>query len=526
MRKIREVLRLKFEQGLSCRTIAASCHICATAVHEYLRRAQAAGLCWPLPQELGDDELERLLFPPALPSGTARPLPDFGYISRELRRKGVTLFLLWEEYRRAHPQGYGYSRYCELYAEYAGKAEPRMRQAHKAGEKLFVDYAGHTVPVMHPSGEVREAQVFVATLGASDYTYAEVTWTQSLEDWIGSHVRAFEFFGGVPEIVIPDNLKAGVTRPCPYEPEINPSYLEMAKHYGAAIIPARIARPRDKAKVETHVLNVERRVLAPLRNRVFLNLQECNLAIKELLTIFNLRPLQQLAGSRRQLFVEIDAPALRPLPIEAYSFGLWKKARVGIDYHIALEHCFYSVPYALAKEEVEVRLSQRIVEIFHQGQRVASHPRCLKPNQHQTQNEHMPVAHQVHQEWTPERLVKWAAQTGTATAQVVGAIMLSRAHTQQGFRSCLGVLRLSKGYGPGRLEAACARAISIGSPTYKSVLSILQTKLDQAPTTMSLPEVGTDHPNIRGATYYRNIQPQEKDSTHVEPSHQRQTAHP
>jgi transposase len=504
MRKVREVLRLKFGQGLSNRAIATACNIGVGTVHEYLRRASAAELSWPVPGSLTDTDIEARLFPPP-PSGE-RPQPDFPSIAREVRRKGVTLTLLWEEYREQHPSGYGRSQFCDLFRAYAARLEPRMRLTHKAGEKLFVDYAGMTIDVVDPdTGEIRSAAVFVATLGASDYTYVEATWTQSLEDWIGSHVRAFEFFGGVPEIVVPDNLKSGVTSPCYYEPDINPSYQEMANYYNVAILPARIKRPRDKAKVENHVLNAERRILAPLRNRRFIGLSQCNQAIRELLAGLNERAFQQMPGSRRELFHELDAPALRPLPEHPYSFGLWKKARVSIDYHVSIDRAFYSVPYALVREQVGVRISERIIELFHKGQRIASHPRTRRAGAYVTDSSHMPSAHQAYQDWTPQRLADWARRTGGATAEVVETIMATRAHPQQGFRSCLGIMNLAKSFGPQRLEAACARALAIGSPSYRSIRSILDNKLDQAPLpSNNVPTAPhLSHSNIRGADYYQ-----------------------
>jgi transposase len=522
MRKVREVLRLKWEQGRTNRDIGIACRIGATTVQECLRRASSAGLSWPLPENLTDETLEAALYPPPPPTSAGRPLPDLDYVTRELRRKGVTLFLLWEEYRARHPTGFGYSRFCELYGEHAAKLDPRMRQVHRAGEKLFVDYAGQTLEVVdRATGEIREVQVFVATLGASDFTYVEATWTQTLPDWIGSHVRVFEFLGGVPEIVVPDNLKSGVTSACYFEPDINPTYLDMARHYGVAIIPARPGKPRDKAKVENHVLNAERRILAPLRDRRFFSLDEVNTAIWERLELLNDRSFQQLQGTRRQLFREIDEPALRPLPVEPYSFAVWRKARVHVDYHVAVDHCFYSVPYTLLREEVDVRLSERVVEIFFKNQRVASHPRSARPNAHVTVAEHMPRAHRSYQEWTPERLVRWASQTGGATAAVVEQILSRRVHPQQGFRSCLGVMRLGKEYGTDRLEAACARALHIGSPTYKSISSILLNRLDGVATEPG-PELtaaewsgsgpphrraAAGHANIRGAAYYKQADP-------------------
>lgn len=508
MRTIREVLRLRLDQKLSYREVSTACQIGPTSVHEYLRRAAAAGLGWPLPEGLSDAALEELLFPTVFVPRAERVPPDLEHVAHELRRKGVTLFLLWEEYRHNQPKAYGYSRFCELYQAYSEKLDPRMRQVHRAGEKLFVDYAGQTMEIVdRATGQVRQAQIFVATLGASDYTYAEATWTQSVEDWIGSHVRAFAFFGGVPEIVVPDNLKSGITTSCAYEPVLNPSYQEMARHYGVAVIPARVRKPRDKALVENHVQHVERRVLAALRDRIFLSLEEANLALAEKLEALNARPFQQLQGTRLGLFHELDAPALRPLPEHAYEFGTWKKARVAIDYHVCSEHCFYSVPYTLVREEVELRLSAHVIEIFHRGQRVASHARSFKANQHVTLAAHMPASHQAYGGWSPERLVGWAQKNGPATARVLEEIMGRRQHPAQGYRSCLGVMSLAHTFGSERCEAACLRALAIGSPSYKSIQSILKNKLDQAELPakqLALP--CPDHPNIRGAGYYSKPQ--------------------
>ena len=506
MRNIKEVLRLKFERGLSHRSISRSCGIGVGTVHEYVRRASDAGLGWPLPQDMPDDAVERLLFRRSSEPAAERASPEWSAIARELRRKGVTLGLLWEEYRREHPDGYSYSHFCGLFREFSDASRPTMHQVHKAGEKLFVDYAGQTLGYVDRStGEILQAQIFVATLGASNYTFVDATRTQGQEDWIGSHVRAFAFFGGVAEILVPDNLKSGVVSACRYEPALNPSYAELAAHYGTAIIPARIRKPRDKAKVEGHVLIVERRILAPLRNRTFLGLHQIQEAIAPLLEDLNARPFQKLLGSRKELFEEIDLPALRPLPVEAFSFGHWKKVRVGINYHAEVERSFYSVPYTLVKQEVDARIAERTVEIFHKSQRVASHPRSERPGQYMTTPEHMPTAHREYADWTPDRLVRWAAQSGPSVARTVEDIMGRRSHPQQGFRSCLGIMTLSKKFGPERLEAACARALSIGIPTYKSIASILRNKLDTVPLPERQPAPQKlDHANIRGAGYYQS----------------------
>ena len=505
MRKIKEVLRLKWVSGLSNRQIAASCGIGRPTVSEYLRRAELAGLRWPLPDDLDEARLERLLFPPPpdLPA-QQRGIPDWANIHGELKRPGVTLFLLWQEYRQAYPDGYQYSWFCEHYRAWQGKLDLVMRQDHRAGEKLFVDYAGQTVPVIdQTTGEIRQAQIFVAVLGASNYTYAEATWSQSLPDWIGSHVRTFRFLGGVPELVVPDNLRAGVSKAHRYEPDTNPTYQDMASHYGVAILPTRVRKPRDKAKVESGVLVVERWILASLRHRQFFSLTELNAAISDLLGKLNARSFRKLPGCRRDHFEQLDRPALRPLPAEPYVYAEWKKARVHIDYHVAIDGHYYSVPCALVKKEVEVRLTRHTVECFYRGNRVASHRRSDQKGRHTTLTAHMPESHRQAGEWTPERLKRWAAKTGPATEKLIQVVLASRQHPQQAYRSCLGILRLGKAYGDERLEAACRRALVLGSCRYKSIESILKLRLDEQPLEgqqeLALPDA---HDNIRGPAYY------------------------
>jgi transposase len=506
MRKIKEILRLKWSCRLSHRQIARSCGVGRGTVCDYLSRARRAGLTWEQVVGLDDGKLEGLLFPPAAPrDGRVRPLPEWSMVSTELRRKGVTLALLWEEYKAGHPEGYEYSRFCDLFREWLGRQSLTMRQEHRAGEKTFVDYAGMTVDVVDSeTGEVRLAEVFVAVLGASSYAYAEATWSQGLPDWICSHVRAFEFFGGVTEIVVPDNLKSGVTKACRYEPDLNPTYQEMARHYGIAVIPARPRKPRDKAKVEAGVLLVERWVLACLRNRVFFSLAELNTEIRRLVDKLNGRPMRVLKRSRRELYEALDRPMLNALPDERFEYAEWGKARVNIDYHVEVDGHYYSVPYRLVRKEVEVRLSTKTVELLFASKRVAAHVRSFRRGHHTTVREHMPPAHQADAEWTPERLVRWARGAGPSVAAMVAEIMGSRPHPQQGFRPCLGLLRLGKRYGGARLESACARALHIRSASYKSVKSILEKKLDQQPLP-SPPRAKrvVEHSNIRGAEYYQ-----------------------
>jgi transposase len=416
----------------------------------------------------------------------------------------VTLQLLWDEYKAANPEGFQYSWFCDSYRHWLGKVDVVMRQTHRAGEKLFVDYAGQTVPVIDPqSGEVLDAQIFVAALGASNFTYAEATWTQRLPDWIGSHVRAFNYLGSVPAIVVPDNLKSAVHLAHRYEPELNPTYAEMGQHYGVAIIPTRSARPRDKSKVEVAVLVVERWILARLRNRQFFSLAELNAAIAELLELLNNRPFKKLPGTRRSTFESLDRPALQPLPATPYQYAEWKKVRVNIDYHVAIDKHYYSVPYQLVKQQLEARITTNTVELLHKGKRVASHRRSYQPGRHTTVNAHMPKAHREYAEWTPQRLVRWARETGPATAKLVEVILTSRPHPQHGFRACLGIMRLAKNYTTPRLEAASRRALAIGSCSYKSVESILKNGLDRKPlpaTAIDTPAI--EHDNLRGSDYY------------------------
>jgi len=506
MRKIKQVLRLAWEGGLGRRQIARSLSMSPTTVAEYLRRATMAGLSWPLPEEWDDRQLEARLFP-SLPKAERddRPLPDWVEIRQELARKGVTLLLLWEEHKAIHPDGLQYSQFCDRYRAWSGKLDLVMRQQHRAGEKLFVDYAGQTMPVVDAdTGEIREAQIFVATLGASAYTYAEATWTQSLPDWIASHIRCLEFLGSVPALLIPDNLRSAVSKPCRYEPITNATYEDLSDHYGTAILPTRVRRPRDKAKVENSVLLVERWILARLRHHTFFSLPELNAAIREGLDVLNTKPFKKLPGCRKALFEQLDRPAMKPLPAERYTYAEWKKARVHIDYHVEVLGHYYSVPYQLVKQELDVRITAHTVELLHHNKRVASHRRSALKGRHTTLTEHMPKAHQQYAHWTPQRLVRWAEKTGPATAEVVATILSSRAHPQQGFRSCLGIMRLGKSYGDERLEAACQRALRLGASSYKSLQSILKNGLDR----QALPEAEEAtpepiaHPNIRGGGYY------------------------
>ena len=505
MRKVREVLRLHHVAGLSGRAIARSLKVSPATATKYISRAEEQGLGWPLPESLDDAALERLIVPggPPVPTERVYAHPDWTVVHRELRRKGVTLALLWQEYKAAHPEGMQYSWFCKLYRAWTAKLDVVMRQEHRAGERMFVDYAGQTVPVVdRDTGELREAQVFVAVLGASNYTYAEATWTQTLPDWIASHVRAFSFYGGSTELLIPDNLRSAVSRAHRYEPDTNPTYHDLACHYGVAVLPARVKKPRDKAKAEVGVQVVERWVLAALRHRTFFSLAELNTAIAKLLERLNARPFRKLPGSRRSLFEQIERPALRPLPAQRYVFAEWKKARVNIDYHVEIDRHYYSVPHALVGRQVDVRLTVTTVECLYRGQRVASHVRSPLKGRHTTADEHMPEKHRKMGKWSPERFIRWATTIGPDTAALIGNVLRSRRHPQQAFRSCLGILRLAESHGEDRLEAAAGKAVAIGTNSYRSVESILTHRLDERPGEQIELAIPIEHANIRGSRYY------------------------
>lgn len=503
MRKIKEVLRLKYEGGLSNRAIARSCNICHRTVREYLKRAKGAGIDWPLPEGMDDESLEEMLFPRAHHEAGDVDLPDMAWVHRELKRKGVTRYLLWQEFCETTDRPCSYSRFCEAYRKWSKTADPVMRQDHKAGEKMFVDYAGIKVPITDPAtGEVRDVPVFVAVLGASSYTYAEATAREDLEGFIGAHVRAFEYFGGVVEVIVPDNLKAGVKDPLYYEPDINPTYQEMAVHYGVAVIPARVKRPRDKAKVEVGVQVVERWIIAALRNRTFFSLSELNAAIKELLEKLNHRPFKKLDTHRRKLFEEMEKPALRPLPDRPYRFAIWRRAKVNIDYHIEVNRHYYSVPYQLIGKRVDVRITEHHVEIYHKGKRIAVHIRSNLKGQHTTEDGHMPKSHRAYKKG-PGDITKGAAQIGPHVAQLAEAIMKAKAHPVQGYRAVMGIIGLAKAYSKGRVDAACARALSIKGYSYRSVRSILEKGLDQVPIQPASLALPIEHSNIRGSDYYQ-----------------------
>ena len=507
MRKVREVLRLKHDCGLTDRRIAESCGIARSTVGDYLERAAQAGLSWPLPADLTDLRLDALLFKaPAAVSD--RPAPDCEYIYNELRRwrnVNLTLTQLWIEYQEQHPDGYAYTQFCEYYHRWRGKRDYCMRQEHRAGEKVFVDYCDGLDLVDSQTGELIRTHLFVAVWGHSNFTCAEASLTQSLPDWIGSHVRAFEYFGCAPHVLTPDNLKSGVKKACFYEPEINPTYAELAEHYGCAVLPAKKFKPRYKAKVEVGVLIAQRWILSVLRHRIFHNIAEFNTAIRELLECLNDRKLRKLKLSRRNLFETADRPSATVLPERPYEFAEWKKVRVHIDHHVEVDRHYYSVPYRLIKEQMDARATAGVVEIFHMGERVAAHARSYEPYKYTTLPEHRPPEHQAFAEWTPERMIEWAAKTGPAAAMTAKKIMSSRPHPEQGYRACLGILTsLVNSFGALRVEAACCRALKFNTCSFQSVRSILKSGLDRQSAAGEMAQASLPfHENIRGGQYYQ-----------------------
>lgn len=507
MRKIREIARLHFSLGQSGRAIARACNVSPATVQDYLGRLKVAQLGWPLPPELDSDiALERALFRDTVAAVRTRPLPDFALVCTELRRKHVTKALLWQEYREQHADGVGYSQFCEHYARWLQGVSVVMRQEHRAGEKMFVDFSGDGIEIVSPVGEVVIAKLFVAVLGASNLTYVEAVLHEDLDTWVGCHVRALAYFGGVPELAIPDNLRAGVNVVHRYEPEINRTYSDLAQHYGFAVIPARPRKPRDKAKVEQGVLLAERWIIAALRNHRFSDLFDVNDAIAPLVTRLNERPMRKIGRSRRQMFEAIEKATLRPLPESPYVLATFAKATINIDYHVEFEKHYYSVPYKLRAQierQVELRATSMTVEVYYRNERVASHMRSRVVNGFTTVAEHMPKSHQAHSEWTPTRMISWASTVGPNTAQLVEEIMRRRPHPEQGYRSCLGLIRLSKTFDKVRVEAACTRALRVGTYSQRSVHAILSSGLDREPDprvveARSLP----DHTNVRGPSYY------------------------
>ena len=505
MKQIRHILRLSAE-NISAREMGRRLGVARATAQSYLARIAKAGLVWPLPDGKTDAVLEAQLF---AKSGTAtgarrRVEPDWKQLAREIRRPGVTLMVLWEEYRVIQPCGYGYPRFCDLSRAFEKRLSPVMRQHHEAGDRLSVDCSGKKIGVVDGgTGEIRWAEIFVGVLGASSLVYAEATWTQGLPDWIGAHVRMLRFLGGVPRLLVPDNLKSGVSRASFYDPETNRSYAMMAAHYNITVLPARPRKPKDKARVESGVRFVQRAILGGLRNQTFFTLAEVNAAIAGRVDHINSFVMRRLGTTRRQLFETIEKSALKALPLEDYAYAQWRMARVGIDCHVEVDGFFYSVPHALIRAEVEVRSAGRTIEVFHRGQRVATHGRRYGGRRHGTDREHMPGAHRRYAGWSHERLARWAAGIGPNSEGLILAVLAGRPHPEQGFRTCLGILRLFRGVSKDRAEAVSAHALAIGALNPRSVASIIATGAERkAHKHGQVADDGTavvTHANIRGA---------------------------
>lgn len=506
MRQVIEILRLKHEHRFSVREIARSCGVAPSTVGDYLVRAEAAQLGWPLPEGLGEAELEARLSAITSPRPAGTPplvLPDWAHVQAELRRPNVTLRLLWQEYIRLEPGGLKYSRFCERYQQWRKALEPTLRQVHVPGEKLFVDWAGQSVPIRNAAdGTTQAASVFVAAMGASGKIYAEAFPDQKLASWITAHVHAYAFYGGVPALTVPDNTRTAVNQACRYEPLLHRTYQEMAEYYGTVVLPTRVRKPRDKARVESAVQVAQRQLLAAIRDLVFFSVGELNQALRPRLEQLNAQPFQKLEGSRQQWFQTLDQPKLRPLPPTPFVVATWLEATVNIDYHVVVEHHYYSVPYGLIHQRLEVRLSDTGVELFHKGQRVAAHVRSFQRGKFTTLDAHRPKSHQRYLEWTPSRIIEWARKTGPECARAVEEVMASRPHPEQGFRTCLGIIRLGKRHGDERLEAACRRALHFGTVSYRSIESILEKRLETQPLAVDLPPASPLHENVRGQTYF------------------------
>jgi transposase len=504
MRKLKEVARLLLEFKLGIRPIARACNISTSTAHAYVDRLKELDVPYGEIAVMGDDELEDLLFPKEERTPT-KPSPDFDYLSKEMTKKAVTLQLLYEEYKKDNPDGYERSRFYALYRDWIKTVDPVMRFTHKAGEKMFIDFSGDKAHYQDPAtGKIVEAELFVSVLGASSYLFARAVPDQTVEHFMGCTIRAFEFYGGCTEYLVPDNTKSAVTHPSYYEPDINRTFAAMAEHYHVAVLPTRVAKPKDKAKVESGVLQAQRRILASLRNRTLFSLAELNQAIVEETRKLNERSMTGIGKSRYDLFVELDKPALRPLPQERYTITAWRKAKVHIDYHVDVAKTYYSVPYTLLGQKVDIGSTSSIVEIYHRGTRVASHLRVNKPGAFVTDTRHMPHSHRQYLEWTPERIKSWGEKIGVHTRMLMEAIMEHREHPEHGYRSCLGLVRLSKLYPPERVEKACRRALDLNAYNYKSVKSLLERGLEKMSPEMTQKIIPL-HSNVRGKSYYGEV---------------------
>lgn len=502
MRRIKETLRLSFDGKMNQSQVSRALSLARSTVQDYLKRFSQQGMRWEDVVHLSDEELGRLLFPKETDK-PRRAMLDFDYIHNELKRPGVTLQLLWEEYISGQPDGYRYSQFCKYYRKWQKKLKTWMRQIHVGGEKVFADYSGKKpfIIISH-TGEVKHLELFVMSWGASHYLYAEAQPSQELVHWIMGHVRAFEYFGCVPRLVVPDNLKAAVSKACVYDPDVNRSYTELADHYGFGVLPARPGKPKDKAKVETGVQIVQRWILARLRNRIYHSVADLNLAIRELLEEANSRPMQRLGRSRKELFLAVDKPHANPLPASRYVFSRWITASCGFDYHIQVEKHYYSVPYQYYGTQFDVRFNERVVEIFVNRRRIALHQRNLKEYGYTTNEEHLPPKHRGYLQWTPARLINWGCKIGFHTGQLVKAILASKRYPEQGFRPARAVLQLGQSFGNDRLEKAAEIALQHNRIRVREIKEILKKAMNRQPDELDQGTV-QNITNIRGADYFK-----------------------
>jgi transposase len=505
MKKIREVLRLTYELGLNQRQVAESVCISRTSVQEIQARCKVAKLQWPLGEEDTDEKLSEILFPKTYEKDPEKKIiPDWSNVHKELKMKGVTKQLLWIEYKEENQQGYQYTQFCGKYREWEKLHRLSMRQNHIAGEKMFLDFSGLTVPyVNHQTGEIKKAEIFLAVLGGSSYTFSYAVENQTIPNWIHAHTKAFDYFGGSSLILVPDNLKSAIQKTCRYEPDLNPTYREFAKHYGVAVIPARPYKPKDKSKVEVGVQVAQRWILAKLRKRTFYSILEINDAIQPLLEELNDKKMRHLGSSRKELFEQYEKKELKNLPSEHFEIYEWKNAKINIDYHVQFETNYYSAHHGLVHKDVELRITKNVIEIYHSNKLVALHKRSFQIGKYSTLKGHMPMPHQKHVEWTPERILNWASGIGVNTTKCFGIIIARYPHPEQGFRSCLGILRLAKQYSEYRLEAACTRAVVSSQVSFKSIKNILKTSLDKVKIKEEpMENISINHENIRGSDYY------------------------
>jgi transposase len=522
MRMIREILRLYYSCGLSKKRISKTLGCARSSVADSIQRAVNANLKWPLPDEFADDDvLERRLYNVPEP-GAARPQPDCNYIYHELKKKGVTLLLLWQEYKEQHPDGYQQTQFCEIYRSWRKKIDLVMRHDHKAGEKVFSDFAGGKLNIQLESG-IQQARLFVCSLGASSYTFARLLWNEDSEGWCTGQALAFQYFGGTSEVVVPDNPKAVTAKACPFEPEINPSFSQMAAHFNVAVIPARVRKPRDKGSVESAVGVATRWILAALRNTTFHSLAEANEAVAVLLEKLNTRPFKKLPGCRRSRFEEIDKPALKPLPRVAYEYRHISFASVHIaDYHVEYDYSWYSVPYQYRGRKVEIHASINAIEVFLRGKRIASHIRRFVRGSRITIREHRPHEHQQYGDWSTDKILAQAeASAGPNTKQVLERIIQGKPHAELAYKACLGIFRLGRQAGQDRLEAACKRAIAINACSYTSVKSIIDKGLDRRTLEEKAPPLKIVHENIRGAASFASTTSLEGDRNNADTSNAR-----